>query len=94
MLSYWPCQRLNVVMLAWQQQPAPPPLLARGAHTGPPIGFNCFLFLLVGVVLNHGLQIAGMVRCEIVRSAPWEVLNSGHIALCPKMGGLGRFQQN
>ena len=63
MLSYWPCQRLNVVMLAWQQQPAPPPLLARGAHTGPPIGFNCFLFLLVGVVLNRGLQIAGIVRC-------------------------------
>ena len=24
MLSYWPCKRLNVVMLAWQQQPALP----------------------------------------------------------------------
>ena len=24
MLSYWPCQRLNVVMLAWQQQPLLP----------------------------------------------------------------------
>ena len=35
MLSYWPCQRLNVVMLAWQQQPAPPPLLARGASHRP-----------------------------------------------------------
>ena len=63
MLSYWPCQRLNVVMLAWQQQPAPPPLLAQSAYTGPPIGFHCFLFLLVGVVLNRGLQIAGIVRC-------------------------------
>ena len=28
MLSYWPCQRLNVAAA----QPAPPPRLARGAH--------------------------------------------------------------
>ena len=59
MLSYWPCQRLTT----WQQQPAPPPRLARGAHPGPQIGFHCFLFLLVGVVLNRSLQIAGIVRC-------------------------------
>ena len=56
MLSSWPCRRLNV---AWQQQPPPPPLWARAAHPGPQVGFHCFLFLLVGVVLNRRLQIAG-----------------------------------
>ena len=50
MLSYWPCQRLNVAAAACSSS-----TFGTGAHPGPQIGFHCFLFLLVGVVLNRGL---------------------------------------
>ena len=60
MLSYWPCRCLNV---AWQQEPPPPPLWERAAHPGPQVASTGFLLLLVGVVLNRRLQIAGIVRC-------------------------------
>ena len=53
--------------------PAPERGLAAGASSSSTLGTGCsswstgcfhwFLFLLVGVVLNRGLQIAGIVRC-------------------------------
>ena len=51
----------RLVMLAWQQQPALPPLLARAVHPRPMLDLHSFLNLLGGVVLNRRLQIA--VQC-------------------------------
>ena len=63
-------QSLDAELLA---VPAPERGLAAGASSSSTLGtgcsswstgcFNWFLFLLVGVVLNRRLQIAGIVRC-------------------------------
>ena len=64
MLSYWPCQRLNVVMLAWQQQPLLPHFWHGVLTLVHRLASTAFSFSLSALfMLNRGLQIAGIVRC-------------------------------
>ena len=57
MLSYWPCQRLNVAAAACSSS-----TFGTGRSPWSTDWLPLLSLLLVGVVLNRGLQVAGIVR--------------------------------